>query len=232
MSNRRLGIGESVPPPRIASQFHGDNAILAGLPGSLFNSVEFFSFDDAYLQRLRNRDFQTEQHFVAYFTQLILIKLRSRMCSPQAIEDIRQETFVRVFRALASEGGIRSGERLGAFVNSVCNNVLQEFYRSSARTEPEGDQAADVPDKAVDLDGMLVSKQTRELVHQVLDRLAEKDRRLLRELFIEERAKDDICRDFGVDREYLRVLLYRAKQSFRTIYASSDVVRRRTSVES
>jgi RNA polymerase sigma-70 factor (ECF subfamily) len=194
-------------------------------------SVEFFSFDDAYLERLRNRDFQTEQHFVAYFTQLILIKLRSRMCSSQAIEDIRQETFVRVFKALGSEGGIRRGEGLGAFVNSVCNNVLQEFYRSSARTDPQGDQAVNVPDKAVDLDGMLVSKETRERVHQVLARLPEKDRRLLKALFIDETAKDDICRDFGVDREYLRVLLYRAKQSFRTVYASSEAAQRRTRVE-
>ena len=193
--------------------------------------MEFFAFDDAYLERLRNRDFQTEQHFVTYFTQLILIKLRSRMCSHQTIEDIRQETFVRVFKALGSPGGIRSGEGLGAFVNSVCNNVLMESYRSSARTEPQGDEAADVPDKAVDLDGMLVSKQTRERVHQVLDRLPDKERGLLRALFIEERGKDDICRDFGVDREYLRVLLYRARRSFRAVYASSDAVRRRTSVE-
>jgi RNA polymerase sigma-70 factor, ECF subfamily len=193
--------------------------------------VEFFSFDDAYLQRLRNRDFQTEQHFVAYFTKLILIKLRSRMCSFQAIEDIRQETFVRVFKALGSEGGIRSGEGLGAFVNSVCNHVLLEFYRSSARTEPQNDQAADVPDKTIDLDGMLVSKQTRESVQEVLGRLPEKDRRLLTALFIEEKAKDEICRDFGVNREYLRVLVHRAKQSFRTVYATGRGLGRRTSVE-
>jgi RNA polymerase sigma-70 factor, ECF subfamily len=193
--------------------------------------VEFFSFDDAYLQRLRNRDFQTEQHFVAYFTKLILIKLRSRMCSFQFIEDIRQETFVRVFKALGSEGGIRSGEGLGAFVNSVCNHVLLESYRSSARTGPQGDQAADVPDKTIDLDGVLVSKQTRERVQEVLDRLPEKDRRLLRALFIEEKAKDEICRDFGVNREYLRVLVHRAKQSFRTVYAKGSGLGRRTSVE-
>ena len=35
--------------------------------------------------------------------------------------------------ALRSEGRVRHPERLGAFVNSVCNNVLLEHYRSSSR---------------------------------------------------------------------------------------------------
>jgi RNA polymerase sigma-70 factor, ECF subfamily len=192
--------------------------------------VEFFSFDDAYLQRLRNRDFQTEQHFVAYFSKLILIKLRSRMCSSDALEDVRQETFVRVFKALGAEGGIRSGERLGGFVNSVCNNVLQEFYRASARDQPGDHEVRDAPDKTIDLDGMLASNQTRERVREVLGRLPEKDRQLLKALFIEDKEKDDICKDFGVNRDYLRVLLHRAKQSFRATYEASRR-ERRTRVE-
>ncbi len=191
--------------------------------------MEFFSFDDAYLQRLRTRDFQTEQHFVAYFRKLLLIKLRSRLSSSHAVEDICQETFVRVFKALSAEGGIRSGERFGAFVNSVCNNVLLEFYRSSSRTDPAGERTADeVPDKAIDLDGMLVSKQTRERVREVLEHLPEKDRRLLTALFIHENEKDDVCRELGVNREYLRVLLHRAKQAFRVAYEKAPVARRTT----
>jgi RNA polymerase sigma-70 factor (ECF subfamily) len=180
--------------------------------------VEFFPFDDAYLERLRNRDFRTEQHFVAYFTELILIKLRSRMCSPQTIEDVRQETFVRVLKALNAEGGIRDGDKLGPFVNSVCNNVLREFQRSSARSVSSGELEDEPPDQTIDLHGMLVSKETRSQVQEVLSQLPEKDRFLLKALFIEEKTKDEICRDFGVNREYLRVLLHRAKQSFRATY--------------
>jgi len=40
----------------------------------------------------------------------------------------------------------------------------------------------------------------------------------LREVFLEERDKDAICQDFGVDRDYLRVLLHRAKQAFKAVY--------------
>ena len=37
----------------------------------------FYDFDDSYLERLREGDFRTEEHFVSYFSELIRIKLRS-----------------------------------------------------------------------------------------------------------------------------------------------------------
>jgi RNA polymerase sigma-70 factor (ECF subfamily) len=184
--------------------------------------VQLFPFDEAYLNRLRARDFQTEQHFVAYFGKLLLIKLRSRLRSSSAVEDIRQETFVRVLKTLRSEGGIRNPGGLGAFVNSVCNNVLLEFYRSSSNSTQDDEHIADRPDLTIDLDGMLVTNQTRERVREILGRLPEKERRLLRAIFFEERDKDEVCKDFGVDRDYLRVLLHRAKQNFRVIYMKNQ----------
>ncbi len=184
--------------------------------------MEFFSFDEAYLQRLRDRDLATEQHFVAYFSQLLLIKLRSRLRSSQAVDDIRQETFVRVLKAVRTEGGIRTAEGLGSFVNSICNNVLLEFYRTSARGVPSDETPLDPPDETIDLHGMLVAKQTSEHVKVTLSKLSEKERRLLKALFFEEKDKDEICQDFGVDRDYLRVLLHRAKQSFRSLYEPAE----------
>jgi len=180
--------------------------------------VELFDFDETYFRRLQSRDPLTEDHFVAYFSDLLQIKLRHRLSSPQAVEDVRQETFARVLTAVRSETGIHSPERLGAFVNSVCNNVLLEHYRSSSRIEQWGDTMPDPPDNTIDLDGFLVSKQTCQQVRQVLEQLPDRDRRLLHALFLEEKEKDQVCREFNVDRNYLRVLLHRAKRSFRTLY--------------
>jgi RNA polymerase sigma-70 factor, ECF subfamily len=188
--------------------------------------VEFYSFDETYLQRLRQNDSETEQHFVAYFSKLILIKLRSRLQSSSAIDDIRQETFVRVLKAVRTEGGVRSAKRLGGFVNSVCNNVLQEFYRSSVRTQSSDEGPPEPPDRTIDLEGALVTKQTRQQVRDVLARLPDKDRRLLKALFIDEKEKEQVCREFGVDRDYLRVLLHRAKQSFRAAYGQTSLTGR------
>jgi RNA polymerase sigma-70 factor (ECF subfamily) len=43
---------------------------------------------------------------------------------------------------------------------------------------------------------------------------------LLEWLFFEEREKDEICRTLGIDRNYLRVLLHRAKQRFKAEYVT------------
>lgn len=181
--------------------------------------MQFQAFDAPYVERLRSGDFRTQEHFVAYFSELIQLKLRARLRSLQAIEDVRQETFVRVFAALRSPGGIRQPERLGAYVNSICNNVLLEHYRSSSRSESiEDEPQNELPDPVIDVLGAVAAKQLEEQVREILDKMPERDRRILREVFLEERDKDDICRDFGVDRDYLRVLLHRAKQSFKSLY--------------
>jgi len=180
--------------------------------------LQFHTFDQTYLERLCSGDFRTESHFVAYFSELIQLKLRSRVKSPQAIEDLKQETFARVFAALRV-GKVRQPERLGAYVNSVCNNVLLEHYRSGSREDPiEDEEGTDFPDTSVDILGLVAHKQMAEKVCQILEELPERDRRVLREIFLEERDKDAVCRDFGVDRDYLRVLLHRARLAFKALY--------------
>jgi RNA polymerase sigma-70 factor (ECF subfamily) len=187
--------------------------------------LELQSFDESYVERLRGGDFRTQEHFVAYFTELIQLKLRSRLHSPQAIEDVRQETFSRVFAALRG-GKIRQPDRLGAFVNSMCNNVLLEQYRASSRDSSlEDEEQADFPALTVDVLGAIAAKQMAEKIREVLEEMPERDRRLLQEVFLEERDKDEVCRDFGVDRDYLRVLLHRAKQSFKSLYLKNMATR-------
>ncbi len=186
--------------------------------------MEFCEFDRSYLERLRAREPLAEQHFVAYFGELVTIKLRSRLLERHIVEDIRQETFARVLAAVQKEGGIRQPERLGAYVNSVCNNVLLEFYRSPSRTDPLDDKAEEIPDRVLDLDGILDAQQCAGHVQQILRQLPEKDRRLLRAIFFEEKDKDQICAEFGVNRDYLRVLLHRAKQGFKSEFRRSEAL--------
>jgi len=191
-------------------------------PGTRGGLLQFHSFDEAYVERLRAGDFRTQEHFGAYFSALIQVKLRSRLPSREAIEDVRQETFARFYVALR-EGKILHPERLGSFVNSVCNNVLLEHYRTSARTSSlDDDEQKDIPALAFDLLGILAAKETEKKVREILEQLPERDRRLLREVFLEERDKDEVCSEFGVDREYLRVLLHRAKQSFKSLYLKNN----------
>lgn len=182
--------------------------------------MQFHAFDRHYLEQLSSGDFRIQEHFVSYFSELIRLKLSKRLHSRSEVEDARQETFARVFAALRKPDGIREPERLGAFVNSVCNNVLLEYYRSAAQEATSDDEEAEanIPDPAISVVDVIANRQTQRNVREILDQLQEKDRRLIKEVFLEERDKDEVCRDLGVDREYLRVLLHRAKKSFKSIY--------------
>ncbi len=181
--------------------------------------MDFQAFDSAYVERLRAGDRNTEDHFVSYFGELIELKLRSRLASRQSLEDIKQETFARCLKLLRSPGGIRNAERLGPLVNSICNNVLSEHFRAGRRTEPLDDQPAErFIAREPDALSRIITDDTRRIVRQVLEKLPARDQAILKGVFLEEREKDDLCREIGVTRDYIRVLLHRAKQSFREVY--------------
>src|SRR3984893_8644 len=209
---------------------HTPAVLLAGSNGSVNlnppalageeSRLEFFAFDASYVERLRSGDAHIEGHFVNYFSELIRLKLRSRLNSKEAIDDVRQETFMRVLVLLRGEGGLRQPDRLGAFVNSVCNHVLQEHYRSKKRTEStiDDETEATVAGREPSALSLLETKDTERVVRKILNELPERDRRLLQFVLLEERDKDEVCAEFGISREYLRVLLHRAKHSFKSFY--------------
>lgn len=174
--------------------------------------MDFFTFDDEYVRRLREGDRWTVEHFYSYFQKLLLIKLRKRLPSMDAIDDVRQETYLRVFRTLKSPGGLRDANRLGAFVNTVCNNVVLEWYRKNGKEEPIGDMDFSGQE---DFDEELIRSEERARVRLVISELPKRDAAILREIFLNDRPPDEVCEQFGVDRDYLRVLLYRAKGKFR-----------------
>jgi RNA polymerase sigma-70 factor (ECF subfamily) len=181
--------------------------------------LNFETFDAPYVERLRQGDEATERHFHTYFGELITLKARSRLQSRQAVEDVRQETFSRFFVLLRSEGGIRQAERLGPLVNSICNNVLFEQYRSNKRADPlEDETARQLVDRRSDALHELIATETSKKVRDILLGLSDRDRNVLQAVFLQDRDKDEVCRELGIDRNYMRVLVHRAKESFRQQY--------------
>jgi RNA polymerase sigma-70 factor (ECF subfamily) len=89
----------------------------------------------------------------------------------------------------------------------------------------------DIPDKVIDLERSLINQETKSHVRGILEELSPTDRDLLRAVFLEEGDKDEICRRFGVDRDYLRVRLHRAKERFRTLFQKDTALPRRAAAK-
>ncbi len=178
--------------------------------------VELYSFDDKYMERLQGKDPATEDHFYDYFGTLLRITLRSRKLPADAIKEIQQETFSRVLEAV-HKGEVRQPECLGAFVNSVGKNVLLEYYRKLTREQHADLDAADGPDGNADLEAQTIAEENSQRVRATLDQLPRRHRAVLRAVLLD-RDKDEVCRELGITREYLRVLMHRAAESFRDLY--------------
>ena len=183
-----------------------------------------YEFDGAYIQRLIAEDPETERHFSRYFGELLTLKLRSRLRSAALVEDAKQETLTRVLTSLKRKNGLATPATLGAFVNAVCNNVLFELYRAGSRTTPLEENVDPPDERQQDAVTSIVEGEERLMVRRALEALPEKERQLLRWLFFEERDKDLICRELKIDRNYLRVLLHRAKAHFKERFVAEGKV--------
>jgi RNA polymerase sigma-70 factor (ECF subfamily) len=174
------------------------------------------------VDKLRDGDAETERHFAAYFGRFLRIRMRARRIAPDAIDDVIQDTLLRVIRKLHHDE-VRQPECFGSFVNSVCNKRLLEYYRSSAKDRSRKDEPIEVADKVLDLDGLLITQETAKCVRRILEELPKKDRSILRSLFFDDMEKDAICVEFGIERDYLRVLVHRAKDKFRVLYEKDQI---------
>ena len=175
--------------------------------------MELFVFSEDYVRRLREGDRDTAAHFHQYFRELLLLKLRRRLRSLEAIDEVRQEVFTR---CIAHLDQLNDARKLGAFVNSICNRVLMEYYRAESRTESLEDQS-DIADTG-SLEAAYDSARNTARVRRILETLPQRDSDILKAVFLEEEEKEEICRRFGVERDYLRVLVHRAKEKFKAHY--------------
>src|SRR5262249_39111121 len=95
------------------------------------------------------------------------------------VEDIQQETFIRVFVCRRSDTGSRHPERIGAYVISACNNLRQEHYRAQGRNLSTEDTEIDPPDKILNFEKLVIAEEMNEQVREAVKSLAPRERDLI-----------------------------------------------------
>ena len=131
------------------------------------------------------------------------------------VDDLVQETLTRFIRAGQQSQIRNSAEEFGAFVNGVCRNVILE-YRRKMRREPLADPDIPVKDHGIRPEAEIF--EMRQAIDRGLGELAERDRIILRRLYLEGREKEDICKEWDMTDAQFRVVLFRAKERFRRVY--------------
>jgi len=172
-------------------------------------------FDEGYLSALKERNADAENNLVSYFSRAVLIKLRARLRSPELIQDAFQETFLRVLSYFRSGKTLEKPGSLPGFVYTTCHNVALELLRAHTRHDQLPERLPEPVAAGLDPERQLVTEERKAIVRRLLNELSAKDRQLLKRVFLDEEDKDAVCQEFEVDRSYLRVLLYRARQRLR-----------------
>jgi RNA polymerase sigma-70 factor (ECF subfamily) len=177
--------------------------------------LEPIQFDEQYITGICNRDPEVESHFVAHFKMPVWLQARRQLREPDKAEDAAQETVLRVLRYFRSGKRLEFPERLPAFVHSTCRNVTLEMQRENRRYRQVPENCPDPVDTCGNLELQIVTDERRRMVWEILAQLPDKERGLLQQAVLEEVDKGELCRSLGVNQEYLRVLLFRARQLFR-----------------
>lgn len=174
--------------------------------------MEQYPFDEKYLARLKARDRETEGHFIEYFNTILKNKLRGDGYSETDVHRIRQETLYRLLKAIYANK-VDHPKSLRSFAYGVCARVCWEHEA------PQEDPREIAVEGATEVE--VADFETRSAVRRILERLPEKERKILVALFIDERNKDEICQEFGIGRAYLRVLIHRALLNIKKKLADS-----------
>lgn len=174
---------------------------------------DMYCFHALYVQELEKGNTDTTNHFLSYFRPRLKSFLRRNGVPIDSVEDLQQETLMRVLAALQVKG-IRHPERLGGFVNAVCRNTLFELRRNASRYVELDDSMHELRDTGLNPDAILLEREAAALVRRVLSRLSSRSQKLLRGLLTEQKSKAEICEELGVSKGHLRLLLYRAKREF------------------
>jgi RNA polymerase sigma-70 factor (ECF subfamily) len=179
-------------------------------------------FHAGYIEGLKARNSTIEEHFVSYFCPRLRSLLRRNGAPVDDVDDLQQETFLRVLTAIESSKAVRFPERFGGFVGAVCKNTLRERFRRHKQYAESDDSVSEMADESQDQHALLVAGERRESIRRLISRLSRRDQQVLRRVFLEEQSPAEICRDLEVSRAHLRLLLHRAKRRFADQIASDE----------
>jgi RNA polymerase sigma-70 factor, ECF subfamily len=172
------------------------------------------AYDAAFLARLRRRDPATCTWFIFSFTPILEAMLRYRLRDLGAIEDLRNETFCRVF-TLVDRDRVRDPAAFRQFVRGVCEMVVREHFHQDSRVQPLSD-GFEAPDGRQSIVEGLADQELRALVRNALRKLSDRDRELITEVYLEEKARPDLAQQRELSVVGLNVRLCRALKRLKT----------------
>jgi RNA polymerase sigma-70 factor (ECF subfamily) len=194
-----------------------------GTEGALPDEAASENYDDLLIERSLAGDHDAFGQLVMRHTRRVFAIARKFFRSPEAVEDIAQETFAKAFFSLA---GYRRGGAFEPWLDKIAvNNCYDELRRRRQRQEL---RLADVTDdEATWLEGKLARvsferhfgererESAAEVAEKLLSRLSPETQLILILKHAEERSVHEIAQLLGWSEAKVKIRAYRARHEMR-----------------
>lgn len=137
----------------------------------------------------------------------------------QEAEDIVQDTMLRVWSKRGELGEVESVE---AYCTVVAKNLAIDRSQKKETQNLWLDPETKAMPVATDPYDRLVKDERMKIIHELIDKLPEKQRIIIRLRDIEEKSYKEIAEALNVTEEQVKVNLYRARQKIRAGYTEIE----------
>lgn len=147
--------------------------------------------------------------------KLFRLALRITLDSAEA-EDVTSDTLIKVWNKREELRGVESIE---AYCMTVCRNLaLDRHEKKEAQNLSLEANEIDAADNSFTPDEQLERDEKLRKVHELFNRLPERQRTIMQLRDIEEKSYREIATIMGVSEEVVKVTLFRARQAIKKQY--------------
>ena len=178
----------------------------------------------ALVARIQAGDPSAEEELVEGYRLGLSYLLRKVTGDPALSEDLQQETFQVALRRIRA-GELREPEKLSGFLRQTAKNLALREHRRNERLEGVGDWEPDrgPVDPGESQLHRVLRQETAGLVRRVLQEMRSgRDRQVLYRYYLAEHAKEEICRDLGLNSLNFNLILFRARERFRKLMEEAE----------
>jgi RNA polymerase sigma-70 factor (ECF subfamily) len=152
------------------------------------------------------KDLHEKHAGFAYVKALQILK------SPQDVEDVLQESWMRVYKNLDKidpNAESRARAYIGRIVANECFRLLKKNISVKSDTESSIEGLYDLEDVSVSVEGEIISEENAEELEAALSALNESERQIFVMKHLDDMRNVDIAKTLGLDAEYVGVKLAR-----------------------
>ena len=152
----------------------------------------------------------------------VLVRRHTRPNEPM-LDDFVQDVLHHVLEKLRARE-LRDPAALPGYLRqAIVHSTTAEYRRRAARGEPVAAEVLEqLPAEHGDPADRLRAQQLAVYVRTVLAEMpVARDRALLARFYLEERDKDEICADLGIDPGHFRRVIFRARERLRELIENS-----------